>query len=172
LRSNESIRAFNWYEIEHDELAQLDNDIATNWDRVQELFEQMHNNPRKCLLYPLDRDPEWQHYYGTRPPNFYPRARGCSADVDYVARNIVPNLLRQINAVPRNVAGRFSTMYDSWICSLEACGFPDSEIQPLRDKYNDLQGITGGSPRGSMRCVCPPPGVCACPPSPIPDNCP
>jgi len=170
LSSNESIRAFNWYDIEHDELALLDADIAQNWQRVQELSQQMQENPRKCLLYPLDRDTEWRQYYGTWR-DFYPRARGCSLDADHVGRNIVAPLIQRIQRLPCTLGGAFAGMYRSWICGLEACGYPDGEIQPLRDKYNDLRGLGCGIGDLGMRCVCRMP-PCVCPPSPVPDDCP
>jgi len=171
IPSNESIRALIWYDISHSDLARLDPDIDQQWERVQQLAQQLQSNPQKCRLYPLDRDPEFQRYRGNWP-DFYPRASGCSADVNNVARNIVGPLIGRINNVPCNVGRAFSGMYRSWICQLEACGYPDGEIQPLRDKYNALTGLNCGIGPLPMRCVCPPMGSCPCPPSPIADNCP
>jgi hypothetical protein len=176
--SNEQIRALAWYAIEHDELSRLDPTIQQEWDRVQELSAQLRSNPRKCRLYPLDRDEEFQRYTGNSP-DFYPRVSGCTVDVNHVAMNIVQPLIGRIDRLPCTIGSRFTGMYRSWICQLEACQYPDGEIQPLRVKYNDLAQFMGGLPRNLgcgdpgqlQRCQCPPMQNCPCPPSPIPDSC-
>ena len=165
---NEAIRALIWYDIEHDELAALDPEIADQWGRVQELSGQLISNPHKCRLFPLDRDPEFMRYQGSWP-DFYPRARGCSLDVDQVQRDIVDPLIRRIHDVPCNMARRFARLYRRWICELERCG---GDAQLLRDRHDDLLRLGCGVEPLPQRCVCPPNASCPCPPSPVPDDCP
>lgn len=169
--SNETIRIRVWYDIEHGDLAQLDSEIERQWDSVQELAALLVDNPHKCRLFPLDRDPEFRRYTGNWP-DFYPRVRGCSLDVDQVERTLVQPLIGRVRAVPCNVARRFTAMYQRWICELERCGYDEGAIQELRDKYNDLRGLGCGIGDLPPRCVCRPPARCPCPPSPVPDDCP
>jgi hypothetical protein len=168
--SNESIRLRVWYDIEHGDLAMLDGDIAEAWSDVQELAAELINNPRKCRLFPLDRDPEFQRYRGSWP-DFYPRARrDCSLEIDAVEERVVRALVRAVQDRPRVISNAFGSLYERWIRELEACGYNDAEIQPMRDRYNDLRGLNG---MGSlMRGMCPPGAICPCPPSPVQDDCP
>ena len=94
--------------------------------------------------------------------------------VDRNGRPITNSLLSRIDRLPCTMSSSFSEMYRSWICQLEQCGAPDSDIDPLRQRYGDLQQFMGslGSlgcsrPSNLQRCVCPPMSFCPCPPSPV-----
>lgn len=163
---NEDLRTDLWYAISHNELAQVDREIAQQWDLLQRAALELRNNPNKCALYALDRDREFQTYYGSAP-DFYPRVRGCSLDVDDVSMRLVGPLISEIDRLPVTISLRFSAMYRSWICGLEMCGSP--EFGPLLAKYNGLRPLSGL--RQLRPCVCMSATPCPCPPLPGPDNC-
>lgn len=164
--NNEDMRALQWYAIEHQELARLDPNIGYSWENLQQLKQELINNQMKCHLYALDRDREFRIYYGSAP-DFYPRVRGCSMDVMDVHQRLFTPLIAEIDRLPVTVARRFFSMYDQWLCQLEACGGP---VADLPAKYGGLQQLATGQ-RG-VRIPCqrgaPPP---PCPPFPGPDNC-
>lgn len=162
---NEAMRALQWYFIEHDELSQLDPRIQGAWNQVQQYAQQIRENPMKCHLYALDRDREFQIYYGSAP-DFYPRVRGCSIDVEDVRQRLVGRLIAEIDGLPRTVSLRFGNMYDRWLCELEVCGGFQAD---LAGKYNGVRSLAGLPFRQPCVCrmaPCPP-----CPPLPGPDNC-
>ena len=162
---NEDLRTDLWYALSHDELAQLDGDISTQWNLLQRASQELRSNPRKCALYALDRDRDFQTYYGSAP-DFYPRIRGCSMDVNDVSMRLVGPLITEINGLPVTISQRFGGMYRSWICQLEMCGGPG--IGPLQAKYNGLRPLSGMGQLQPCTCMSPP---CPCPPIPGPDNC-
>ncbi len=182
---NDYPRSRAWWDIEHSDLTALDPAIDTNKRLLDENLQLLQANPRQADLYPLDNDDEFLRYTGDAP-EFYPRvSRLCMPDaeavyfsaisrVDRNGRPITNSLLSRIDRLPCTMSSSFSEMYRSWICQLEQCGAPDSDIDPLRQRYGDLQQFMGslGSlgcsrPSNLQRCVCPPMSFCPCPPSPV-----
>lgn len=164
---NEDLRTDLWYAISHTELSVLDHDIGRQWDLLQRASQELRNNPRKCSLYALDRDREFQTYYGSAP-DFYPRVRGCTMDVGDVSTRLVFPLVQEIEALPLTISQRFATMYDRWLCGLEGCKYTGPGYAELAAKYNGIRALARREPRRP----CPPcPKPCPCPPLPGPDNC-
>ena len=188
LSYNEYPRSRAWWDIEHTDLAALDGAIDSNKQLLDQNLQRLQTNPNVADLYPLDNDDEHIRYRDSTP-DYYPRlGGGCEADpqrvyFDLISRideNGQPNsqsLLSRIDRLPCTMSGSFTGMYRSWICELELCGASDRDIDPLRQRYGDLQQFMGtlGSigcsrPADLQRCVCPPPlpSPCRpCPPSPI-----
>ena len=184
---NDYPRSRIWWDIEHADLAALDPAIDSNKQLLDQNLQRLQANPNKADLYPLDNDDEFIRYsYGGTPPEFYPRlGRLCMSDANALYLSAIsrldqdghPNrnsLLSRIDRLPCTMSGSFIGMYTSWICRLEQCGAPDGDIDPLRQRYGDLQqfmatlGFLGCSRPGDLqRCVCPPMAVCPCPPSPV-----
>lgn len=165
---NEDLRTDLWYAIGLSELAELDAGIGRNWNKLILDAQHLRDNPQKCHLYALDRDREFIQYYGSAP-DFYPRVRGCSMDVNHVSAHLVGPLLGQINTLPRSMTERFGGMYATWICGLEECGYRGPELGELRMKY---YGIKTLSRMGNlMPCACKTLPCPPCPPLPGPDNC-
>ncbi len=162
---NEDLRALQWYAIEEPELAQLDPSIAGQRALLHQGAAELRSNPMKCHLYALDRDLEFQIYYGSAP-DFYPRVRGCTLLVTDARERLVNPLIREIDALPQTISRRFGSMYSSWLCGLEMCGGP---VADLPDKYNGLRPLNGMPRR--MPCVCRTAPCPPCPPFPGPDNC-
>ena len=183
---NEYPRSRVWWDIEHTDLAALDGAIDSNKQLLDQNLQRLQTNPKAADLYPLDNDDEHIRYRGGPPPDFYPRlSRLCMADPNAVYNTAVsrldqngrPNrnsLLSRIDRLPCTMSGSFTGMYRSWICELEQCGAPDGDIDPLRQRYGDLQQFMGtlgflgcSRPANLQRCVCPPMTTCPCPPSPV-----
>ena len=180
---NNHIRADVWWDIAHTDLGHLDVAIESSRQKLEDNLRSLQLNPHRNDLYPLDNDEEFLRYFGWPPPDFYPRLnRMCMADPEAVYVSGVsrldqdghPNpssLLSRIDRLPCSVSSQFSSLYQSWICELEQCGFNDADIAPLRERYNDLQQFMarmrcgGGGPL--TRCTCPPRTICTCPPSPV-----
>ena len=180
---NNHIRADLWWDIDHSELAAMDGDISENLQELDSNLRRLQTSNHRQDLYPLDNDEEFIRYSGFPPPDFYPRLNGiCMVDPMSVYTSAVsrldvdghPNpssLLSQIDNVPCRFSRRFTSMYRTWICELEMCGFNDSDIDPLRQRYNDLAQFMGqagcSSPGNLSPCQCPPMTTCPCPPSPV-----
>lgn len=179
---NNHTRADVWWDIAHSDLAALDGNIDSNKQRLDENLNRLQTSPRRDDLYPLDNDEEFIRYSGWPPPDFYPRlGRLCMSNPDEVYVSAVsrldtdghPNprsLLSRIDNLPCSFSRGFTGMYRSWICELEQCGFNDGDIDPLRQRYNDLAQFMGtkGCGVGQLtRCQCPPMTTCPCPPSPV-----
>ncbi len=184
---NDYPRSRVWWDIEHADLAALDPAIDTNKQLLDQNLQKLQTNPKQADLYPLDNDDEFIRYNsGGTPPDFYPRlGRLCMSDpnalyisaISRIDQDGHPNrnsLLSRIDRLPCTMSGSFTGMYGSWICRLEQCGAPDGDIDPLRQRYRDLQQFMGtlGSlgcarPADLQRCVCPPMTTCPCPPSPV-----
>jgi hypothetical protein len=207
IPTNDYIRALVWWDIEHSDLAALDQVIAQNKLLLDQDLQLLQTSPQRPDLYPLDADDEFNRYYGyvdyqsylqnngtldyedyirmfpNHSPDFYPRlARLCNSDpntvyfsgVSRVDQNGKPNpksLLSRIDRLPCTMSQGFTTMYKKWICELEKCGFPDGQIEPLRQRYQDLAQFAGtqGCSIGNLPapCTCPPMTTCTCPPSPV-----
>jgi hypothetical protein len=136
-----------------------------SWNQVQQFAQQIRTNPMRCHLYALDRDREFQIYYGSAP-DFYPRIRGCSMDVEDVRERLVEPLIAEIDRLPRTISQRFGRMYTTWLCQLEMCGGFQADLAP---KYSGLRPLNGMGFR--MPCVCKIAPCPPCPPLPGPDNC-
>lgn len=188
ISHNDYPRSRVWWDIEHSDLAALDGAIDSNKQILDQNLQRLQTNPNAADLYPLDNDDEFIRYRGWRPPDFYPRlSRLCIADVDAVYNSAVsrldqngrPNrnsLLTRIDRLPCTMSGSFAGMYRSWICELEQCTAPDGDIDPLRQRYGDLQQFMGtlGSigcsrPANLQPCLppMPPLPLPPCPPSPV-----
>lgn len=182
---NDFPRSRIWWDIEHADQAALDPAIDTNKQLLDQNLRLLQTNPNRADLYPLDIDEEYLRYSGSAPP-FYPRlGRLCMSDssalyisaISRLDEGGTPNprsLLSRIDRLPCTMSGSFTGMYRSWICRLEQCGAPDGEIDPLRQRYGDLQQFMGtlgflgcSRPADLQRCVCPPMSTCPCPPSPV-----
>ncbi len=185
IPDNDSPRSRVWWDIEHADLTALDPAIDTNKQLLDTNLQRLQSNPRQADLYPLDNDDEFLRYTGDAP-EFYPRvSRLCQADaeavyfsavsrVDRNGRPLPNSLLTRIDRLPCTMSSSFIGIYTSWICELEQCGAPDSEIDPLRQRYGDLQQFMGtltslgcSRPPNLQRCICPPMSFCPCPPSPV-----
>lgn len=184
IPTNNHIRAYIWWDIDHTDLSKFDGDLDSTRDALDKNLQTLQSSAHRADLYPLDNDEEFIRYQGWRPPDFYPRLnRVCMSVPEEVYRSAVsrldtdghpnPNsLLSRIDRVPCNLSQGFTSMYRRWICELEMCGAPDSAIEPLRQRYNDLakfmasQGCSG-PPAPLQRCKCPPMTTCPCPPSPV-----
>lgn len=181
---NNHIRANVWWDIAHSDLSRLDPDIDKNLQALNNNQQTLQTSPHRDDLYPLDNDEEFIRYRGWRPPDFYPRLkRLCMSVPEEVYMSGVSrldpdghpnpqNLLSRIDNLPCSLSNGFASMYRQWICELEMCGAPDSTIDPLRQRYNDLQqfmGSQGCANRGGQLtpCKCPPKTTCPCPPSPV-----
>jgi len=189
IPNNDYPRSRIWWDIEHSDLAALDPAIQTNWQSFLNDFAQLTSPSgyQVADLYPLDNDDEFIRYSsGGTPPEFYPSlGRICMSDANVLYFSAISrtdmdghsnrnSLLSRIDRLPCTMSGSFTGMYRSWICSLEQCGASDGDIDPLRQRYGDLQQFMGtlGSlgcsrPADLMRCVCPPMTTCPCPPSPV-----
>lgn len=183
---NDYPRSRVWWDIEHADLAALDPAIDTHKQLLDQNLQRLQANPNQADLYPLDNDDEFLRYTGNAP-EFYPRlARLCIADENIVYLTAIsrtdmdgqPNqnsLLSRIDRLPCTMSQSFTGMYRSWICELEQCGAADGDIDPLRQRYGDLQQFMGGlppnlrcsRPSNLQPCVCPPMTTCPCPPSPV-----
>lgn len=184
---NDYPRSRVWWDIEHSDLAALDGSIDTHKQLLDQNLQLLQSNPNQADLYPLDMDDEFTRYNGPPAPDFYPRiGRYCTDDsmalynsyISRVDQNGRPNpnsLLSRIDRLPCTMSQSFTSMYRSWICELEQCGAPDGDIDPLRQRYGDLQQFMGSlsvtlgcqRPANLTRCVCPPMTTCPCPPSPV-----
>lgn len=169
-------RARVWYDMEHLDFANLSGQASGKYDQLEQLWQQLVNSSDRRHLKTLDQDEEFIRYYG-RAPDFYPRLpRECAGDVVTVRITTVEPLIQQIEALPCTMSTSFMRLYDKWRCELELCMFPDIFVEPLRERYDDLNDLRGLLPT-SMRCPslkdlehcycegrgCPPP----CPPSPV-----
>ncbi|MEK6257775.1 MAG: hypothetical protein AABP62_04065 [Planctomycetota bacterium] len=182
---NESPRSRVWWDIEHSDQAALDPAIDSQYQYIEKNLM-----PQLAVVgvntYPLDNDDEHLRYYGVRPPDFYPRlSRLCMADpsavyisgvsrIDQDGHRNPNSLLSRIDRLPCTMSGNFIGMYRRWICELEMCGASDGDIDPLRQRYGDLQQFMGtlsslgcSRPGDLQRCVCPPMTTCPCPASPV-----
>lgn len=183
---NDSIRAQVWWKIQHSDIASLDPTVSNFDTMLNSNLSQLQTVSLFKELAPLDEDEEFVRYYGTRPPDFYPRLkRMCESDPDIVYLSAVsrvdkngkpnPNsLLSRIDNLPCSMSGSFTGMYKKWICQLETCNFPDGEISPLRNRYSDLEQFMRSrqcpnTPPDLQKCKPPPmsPPFPACPPSPV-----
>jgi hypothetical protein len=181
---NTDIRADVWWDIEHSDLSKLNGTIDSNRRDLDNNLRTLQSSPHKADLYPLDNDDEYTRYRGWPPPDFYPRLnRICIADPQAVYTSAVsrldqdghpnPNsLLSRIDRLPCSMSQNFASMYRSWICELEQCGFDDGSIAPLRNRYEDLRQFMRSqncpnTPGQLTRCQCPPMTTCPCPPSPV-----
>ena len=181
---NNHLRATIWWDIAHSDLAVMDSAIDSNKQQLDANLSRLQTSPTHDDLYPLDNDDEHARYYSTQPPDFYPRLGGsCESDpmkvymslVSRLDQNGQPNdssILRRIDRLPCSMSQNFTSMYRSWVCELEMCGFDNASIDPLRQRYKDLSqfmaalGCGGGS--GNLTpCQCPPMTNCPCPPSPV-----
>jgi hypothetical protein len=182
---NDSPRSRVWWDIEHSDLTALEPAIDQNKQLLDTNHQLLTTNPNQADLYPLDNDDEFIRYTGSAP-EFHPRiGRICMSDpqvlylsaisrVDQDGHSNPNSLLSRIDRLPCTMSSSFTSMYRSWICELEQCGFNDGDIDPLRQRYGDLQQFMGtlGSlgcsrPPNLQRCVCPPMSFCPCPPSPV-----
>ena len=184
---NDYPRSRVWWDIEHTDLAALDPAIDTNMQSLDTNLRLLQTNPNVADLYPLDNDDEHIRY-GGNAPDYYPRlSRLCMADPNAVYISAIsrldqdghpnPNsLLSRIDRLPCTMSRSFTGMYRSWICGLEQCVAPDGDIDPLRQRYGDLQQFMGtlGSvgcsrPANLQRCnpPMPPTPPPPCPPSPV-----
>lgn len=169
-------RARVWYDMEHLDFANLSGQASGKYDQLEQLWQQLVNSSDRRHLKTLDQDEEFIRYRG-RAPDFYPRLpRECAGDVVTVRVNAVEPLIERIERLPCTMSHSFMAMYKSWICELEMCSAPSLEVEPLRHRYNDLNGLIGMLPSFMMcprgvslepcRCMgihCPTP----CPPSPV-----
>jgi TadE-like protein len=182
---NDYPRSRVWWDIEHSDLAALDGVIDSSKQLLDQNLQLLQTNPSRADLYPLDNDEEFLRYTGNTP-EFYPRlGRLCMSDPNVLYLSAVsrtdldghpnPNsLLSRIDRLPCTMSGSFTGMYRSWICGLERCDAPDGDIDPLRQRYGDLQQFMGtlgavgcSRPANLQRCICPPMTTCPCPPSPV-----
>lgn len=182
---NTDIRADAWWDVEHSDLSALDGTVDSFLQLLNDDLKTLQTNPKQGDLYPLDNDDEFTRYDGWPPPDFYPRLSGrCESDPQLVYMSIVsrldedgqPNqnsLLSRIDRLPCTMSNSFTSMYKSWICGLEQCGFNDGAIDPLRERYKDLAQFAHalkcqGAPGLQLtRCSCPEKANCPCPPSPV-----
>jgi len=183
---NDFPRSRVWWDIEHADLAALDSAIDSNKQLLDQNLQTLQANPNQAELYPLDNDDEFLRYSGDAP-EFYPRLRRmCVSDPQVVYLTAVsrtdsngrpnPNsLLSRIDRLPCTMSASFVGMYRSWICELEQCGAPDGDIDPLRQRYGDLQQFMGllpvnlqcSRPGNLQRCYPPMPPA---PPPPCPPS--
>lgn len=165
-----------WYDLEHVNFASLSSASAQEYGKLEQLWQQLVNSPDRRHLKTLDQDEEFFRYRGWSP-DFYPRlSRECSGDVESMRINAVEPLIERIERLPCTISQAFMGIYDPWSCGLEACGFPPSQIAPLKHRYDDLHTFVrtlpssmrcdaGGDILARMPCPCPMPGACPCPPS-------
>ena len=161
LTSNADSRARVWWDIEHADLAGLDGATARNKQPLDQNLQQLQTNPNQADLDPLDDDDEFQRDSGNAP-EFYPRLESlCMADADALSLRAIsrtdsngrsnPNaLLSRIDRLPCSMSGSFIGMYRVWIKKLEECGAADGDIDPLRQRYGDLQQFM--ATLGSVGC--------------------
>lgn len=182
---NTDIRADVWWDVEHSDLSALDGTVDSFLQLLNDDLKTLQTNPKQGDLYPLDNDDEFTRYDGWPPPDFYPRLSGrCESDPQLVYMSIVSrldkdgqpiqnSLLSRIDRLPCTMSNSFTSMYKSWICGLEQCGFNDGAIDPLRERYKDLaqfvqaQKCQGAPGLQLTRCSCPEKANCPCPPSPV-----
>lgn len=182
---NTDIRADVWWDVEHSDLSALDGTVDSFLQLLNDDLKTLQTNPRQGDLYPLDNDDEFTRYDGWPPPDFYPRLSGrCESDplllytsavsrLDEDGQTNQNSLLSRIDRLPCTMSNSFTSMYKSWICGLEQCGFDDGAIEPLRERYKDLaqfaqaQKCRGAPGLQLTRCTCPEKANCPCPPSPV-----
>lgn len=171
-------RARVWYDLEHLDFANLTGQASGKYNELEQLWQQLVSSSDRRHLKTLDQDEEFIRYRGSAP-DFYPRLpRECAGDVVTVRITAVEPLITRIERLPCTISQAFMGIYDPWSCGLEACGFPPSQITPLKHRYDDLHTFVqslpssmrcnaGGDIMARMPCTCPSPGACACPPSPV-----
>ncbi|MBS0205311.1 MAG: pilus assembly protein [Planctomycetes bacterium] len=180
---NDHIRATIWWDIGHSDLASMDSAIDSNKQLLDANLNRLQTSPTHDDLYPLDNDDEHARYYSTQAPDFYPRlGGGCESDPMKVYMSLVSRLdqngrpsqgsiLHRIDRLPCTMSQNFTSMYKSWICELEMCGFDNASIDPLRQRHKDLSQFLGSMGCGGggnlTPCQCPPMTNCPCPPSPV-----
>lgn len=177
---NMSPRARKWFDLEGPlNIPNLASGPALQeFNKLEQSWQQLVSSSDRRHLKTLDQDEEFIRYRGSAP-DFYPRLpRECAGDVVTVRITAVEPLITRIERLPCTISQAFMGMYDPWSCGLEACGFPPSQITPLKHRYDDLHTFVqslpssmrcnaGGDIMARMPCTCPSPGACACPPSPV-----
>lgn len=140
-----------WYDLEHLDFANLTGQASGKYNQLEQLWQQLVNSSDRRHLKTLDQDEEFIRYRGSAP-DFYPRLpRECAGDVVTVRITAVEPLIQRIERLPCTMSHSFLALYKKWICELERCSFPESSIQPLRHRYDDLNGLIGTLP-ASMKC--------------------